>query len=868
MSTDRKALAALSKSAGSELRYFELVALRFSGESQDVFLCIGKHALYLLRRNLGGLYPDAEGGEIYYAHVKELVEDSQSSGDLLIILGTNRSSTWRSEKLFIVSEHRRRLVDRLTVAWQTDYLYRYGHAKGLPRRQQPLRSKPQDGLLRVRPFKGYKEVVHKGYVLFMPESYVEGETEGTFMDRDRNLMLTVLISEPVCLLELEKYDREHVRWVAMEYKQHAVEHLRRANPFSTQSLDNAQAMETNFVAVNRDAFYLKRMNLANDIACWTAWELCLQADAGLQITILLRRGFVPPLMDAMQDMAITLRCPAALIGTVFTEARLLEELRLVADSVSPLVRDCTCGQTLYGDIIQAKLDALLFSEDSLRWFDKFLGRRPVHEGEARVFVKSILKLLQDENALHAPDTLNAIGEHIHPVQEPLSVPEQMFRRLPFSEEAQDTSHSWKARVARYFAYSLDGGILGSQFTLHDLAAPSLLTKQSQQRVADVLHFLLHIRPKDMSLPFSWTTIEQLLHEPNFRDYSFNDRVMQALLEFGWISRRLARAEKGHGRVTSRGEPGMSIELAKLLALLLLADVSSTSLKAAICRQIMSSARSQERFPVLVPALMETLRSSNNYLKTYATVTLVNMSGGQGPLKNALMRLGVAPLCIQHLTAKDDDLTRYTLALLTNVTKSVHHRQILRDHGVIPILMDLLFRHHTPPFKHQVLSELVSVIGQLCNDQAAWSVICEPGWLVVVRLMQVFHGAQPGTRLRSKTMFALKQLCAQPESGKNRLRVGEAIPSIIAELSEAAQTAGAAGEGPPAIDLDCATNAILLLLALSLSWENCLVMQRCGSEDVLSQLMSTRLGEMDSTRDRIHQLMARVSANAHDGQTTL
>merc|ERR1740121_90495 len=97
----------------------------------------------------------------------------------------------------------------------------------------------------------------------------------------------------------------------------------------------------------------------------------------MRATIFLRREYLPPLLDTAQDIFITLMCPKRVLdeGNI-TEDELLSEARLAADTMSPIVQRCTTPQILYRFVIQAKLDALLFSEDAMTWIKSALGLSP------------------------------------------------------------------------------------------------------------------------------------------------------------------------------------------------------------------------------------------------------------------------------------------------------------------------------------------------------------------------------------------------------------------------------------------------------------------------------------------------------------
>jgi len=245
MSCDHLACSALSKVTRMDLRYFELVLLRFSGQTQKCFLCVGKHALYIVRRNLSEMWPSEDGGQIYFAHIERLVEDTQSPTDLLILMTDDRNSEWQSNKLFVVTEHRRRLTDNMTVAWQTDYIWRLGRCASLEISTAPLRKKPEEGQLRVQPFSGYQSIVHQGYSMFIHQSFEPADditrsgSAATFKS-DQGFDLKVQVMEPVPIMEIEESDKSHIRWVAMHYKHMVTEHLKQ-------------------VIIVRNNFYLKKL---------------------------------------------------------------------------------------------------------------------------------------------------------------------------------------------------------------------------------------------------------------------------------------------------------------------------------------------------------------------------------------------------------------------------------------------------------------------------------------------------------------------------------------------------------------------------------------------------------------------------------
>merc|ERR1719284_2185671 len=71
--------------------------------------------------------------------------------------------------------------------------------------------------------------------------------------------------------------------------------------------------------------------------------------------------------------------------TGITDQSLLLQAHLIADSFSPMVKNCTAYPNVYRDMVQAKLDALLFNEDAVKWIDNMLGLKPSCEVDLPFF---------------------------------------------------------------------------------------------------------------------------------------------------------------------------------------------------------------------------------------------------------------------------------------------------------------------------------------------------------------------------------------------------------------------------------------------------------------------------------------------------
>eukprot|EP00746_Dinoflagellata_sp_MGD_P086397 gnl/MRDRNA2_/MRDRNA2_34193_c0_seq1.p1 gnl/MRDRNA2_/MRDRNA2_34193_c0~~gnl/MRDRNA2_/MRDRNA2_34193_c0_seq1.p1 ORF type:complete len:402 (+),score=71.28 gnl/MRDRNA2_/MRDRNA2_34193_c0_seq1:170-1375(+) len=378
MSSDRKVLDALAKTTNAELRYFEFVTIKYAGSKpKKCYLCIGKHALFFVRRDLSQLIH--EGGEIYYAHVEKVVEDKLSKSDVLFLLNDNRPPQWDSEKLFVLSENRAALLDHMEVCFCADYMWRFSKVKKFPRFQYTLRKEQLDDAPIVLPFYGYQCVYYQGYACFIREDFkdlanaVASTQTGAFRD-PKGIEVVIHVHEPVALPFLEEIGRDHIRWVAMEYKRNLTSGVKQ-------------------FYLLRNMLYLKKMNLSSDIASWMAWELFFKTPEYALVVVLLRRQYAPPLMDSAQDFAVMMKCPMDLLKSgEMTDDKLLLEAHMAGDSFSTQQQSFN----VYREMIQAKLDALLFDEDAYNWIRSRIKLQPCQELQAKMFVKSVLKILVDE----------------------------------------------------------------------------------------------------------------------------------------------------------------------------------------------------------------------------------------------------------------------------------------------------------------------------------------------------------------------------------------------------------------------------------------------------------------------------------------
>ncbi|CAD7936054.1 unnamed protein product [Amoebophrya sp. A120] len=868
MATDVAILSALAQVTDQELRYFELVTLRFGGKQRKVYLCIGRHAFFLVKKDVSALI---QGGELFYAYLEAVVVDSNSKSDLLLVLNDNRPGFWISPNLFVLSSKRSSLVQHLQCCWTVDYMWRYGLVANFPKREAALTSDLFTGEI-CMPFHGYAKNEFQSYSFFLKDSFAEvpsvlqAENTGHYSDTKRKGFEVIIhVHEPVEISLLSKMNREHVRWVALEYKQ-------------MLTTDSAEQNSNNLVYyVLRNASYLKKMNLAEDIAMWIGWEMLVKTEKYVLIVVVLRRQYLPPLMSACQDVVVMFKSPnleaeaikaqqagKKKIPKFYTDEELLLEAHLIADSLSPVEDEFP----VYRDIVQAKLDSLRFDEDGYRFLENHVKLLPNNVREqGKSFLKSIFQLLVSDGMLvngdqMLNDSMFTLGKQekddrwqVLPTKDnPLLFAEELVEKgegLENNAKAQqgqtsaaanEARNNWNKRVARYFAYCLDGGLCRA-FTLYDLIdAKAGLSAEAQKRIGRIIDYLLHLRPTDMSRRYFDVSIVTQLQE-SLENWEFNERVMQILLESDYIRKLFGRSrEKEYSQCVGR---------------LLANPMMSITLKSSLCRQIVSNPPSPDNQAILAPALVDVLKNTTSYyVQTCVCAALVVMTADSDQAKTLVMACGIAPLILKMVTSRDDDLVYHALMLVVNLSKHTHHRAIFVQYGLLPILCDILSSsYHTIQFKGKILLQLCAVIGQCCNDEESRKILTNsPHEFTLDCLMFVFDECPPRSALECKTLYCMR-MCAMNSNDK-KYRVGQhCYLKLLEELQDTDDMAKY---------LDFVYNALGFLLVIAEKVENAAALQSTNIVDILQRIKDD-LYDVASVQEKVKALADLIRAQTHREQ---
>lgn len=841
MASDKQVLAAITMKTGGDVRYFELIQLTCGDDRRKCYVCVGKHSLFFLRQDLNG--PIHDGADVYYSSIAKILQDENSDQHCLLSL-TEELPGWPSDRLFLKAENRSLFLRHFRCNWQTDHMWRLGRVVIFPLSVHPI-TKETSYDNYVAPYQGYSWTKFQGYRFMVPEGFVDQansiqeEETGEYVN-EQGVSLVVHVHEAFSLEQLSQMNRDNIRWVAADYKMQLCAH------------------EAQFYVL-KNAPRDKHMNLSADVAQWHQWELLIRTRSATIICLIMRRQYIPPVCCAAQDIAVLLRCPEE--EWKRAELPLVLEAYRIADSL------CTDAPNVsaYRDMVQAKLDTLRFNEEGAEWAAAHLKLKSCWEVEAVRFVKSLWKLYCDDKVegydpqvleLSAQEVLVDAGpedqwghleciDNFHDfflklMKEGEGLPSGVQAEALDEEAKLKIQHSWLARIARYFAWAVDGGLLGARFNL-DLMIEGLsaLTEESYKKAYAAFLFLLHLRTRDMTKPFLEVSLTQQMRGRNLSQWAFNDRVMLAVLSTDFLKKQIGK--------------GRDADFFRCLANLLEAGCGVT-LKAYICRLFMEMKASREADTkkdddssanlIVVPAMLSLLRTGGSFLATYASAALVNLSSGNQAVKMLLMGQGMAKLAVQNMQAKEDDLSYYTLMLMVNLTKEPHNRSVIASAGLIPILYDIMTSSYGQVrptgkkaqgmstaalgsiAKERLLTQTCIVIGQFCNDDRFREQFIDIYPHTAKCLMYIFNTVRMGCTLCSKVMFALKQLCASRNDQKHYVGT-RAIPHLIEGLKD----------HDTDMNLEFVYQALLLLIMLSGPPANCELMYKEGLVPVLEQLSS-------------------------------
>ncbi|KAH7648624.1 hypothetical protein FG379_002094 [Cryptosporidium bovis] len=137
---------ALKLVCGEEILYYELSEVIYLDRMKKLYVCVGRHSLYLLKRNMRRTI---SGGKLGYWRIDGIYEDVSNDTRFLILFDKKKEhesdknelfrvkkevgEDWVDDKLFISCLNRLNLCNHIELAWRTDTAYRTGKYFDFPK---------------------------------------------------------------------------------------------------------------------------------------------------------------------------------------------------------------------------------------------------------------------------------------------------------------------------------------------------------------------------------------------------------------------------------------------------------------------------------------------------------------------------------------------------------------------------------------------------------------------------------------------------------------------------------------------------------------------------------------------------------------
>ena len=459
--------------------------------------------------------------------------------------------------------------------------------------------------------------------------------------------------------------------------------------------------------------YLKRYNLNQDSSCWQGWEVQMRTPKKDILVILLRRKYIPPLLDYFVDFIIGIECyekstiskqTTTIKGPFDKNYITVNHARNVADSIHATFTTTT----IYDTFIEKRVNSLHYDEETLNYIQLRFQKRLkfMHTLYGVSFIQSIVNLLfKDQKGLLI---LSKLKEKY---QEELELFRDWDEDWDFclktssnkpavtwdavktalenkiiryrKKAGEKPNENWSFKVSKYLAYCVDGGL--TSFTLSMMIERYLTQAETEAGVEAnrIIQYLLHFKTeKDPYKPVPFgTKVQEMLYSKE--NYIYNEKVMITLLGIGYFKKELSSHSSHYSKFLVH----------------MLENSTNRYVKSAICQQIIedqtekkgatnnADVNSQE-VKGLARSLLSFYQGQDFRLSTLAAIALSNICAKEREIKQFIIKEG-DDIIVQHLNSKDEDLLLHTLQLLEYLMLVPQNVQTFLAKGVFNKILGIL-----------------------------------------------------------------------------------------------------------------------------------------------------------------------------------
>ncbi|EUD66041.1 hypothetical protein C922_03511 [Plasmodium inui San Antonio 1] len=723
------------------------------------------------------------------------------------------------------------LVKQLCVAYSTYYMFNLNMNIYVPItnetyeercRRTGHHSQPRKVDLSVQPFIGYRKVVFDEYFFFIHKSFqnfASVSSESTFYIDHRGIEISIKIDDQKSMIELDGVTKKS-KTADSNFYQLASSHL------------NFLINDSKIPLIIRKNFYYKRMNLSDDLAKWSGYEIYLKNETHTIVCIIFRRTFIPPLLDKSQDIFITFKISHQSQQEFnVTDKDLHAEVYVVANSMTP----SDIHNAFYANLIQVQVDALLYNSDVYAYFESALKIKPSYFDHLKIFFKSMLVILKEGDVVINSEVMDFLGEDTKVERNLDYLLNVILNRIP-GVNLLDTHRSEQIKINRvlhrlsdYLLYCLDSGFLSEKFNVTNLVKGAIvINADSMLPMNDVLNFLLHLRKPDYSVAYRKDCLELLQEE---------ETPVQEANATGSFSMS-AVAEATTESATREGATPKCVTPE---------TATSTPPLTKIERLLESEDHSVSDFFLFHLHQCGYINQHCRYKHdtSYRHIIACILKYGT---KNVLITLGIHKTCTLLILSNDYDVVDKIVLLYINLSKSKWMCEGIVNSGILLHMMDILLNIYSVNLraKKEICINILCVIGQVCNYCRTYAQFLLTNYVEIVSTaICIYQSTDIQQFKKVKLIYFFKKILRHSYEMKEKICL-QLCPLIMMEMHSASE------------DKDFIYSSLSLFDTMCCYKVNCLHLERMQIIPLLRFVKSLKVVELYK---RAHRIEATVRKNA-------
>eukprot|EP00366_Plasmodium_knowlesi_P004904 XP_002262402.1 [Plasmodium knowlesi strain H] len=621
------------------------------------------------------------------------------------------------------------------------------------------------------------------------------------------------------------------------------------------------------------------MNLSDDLAKWSGYEVYLKNETHTIVCIILRRTFIPPLLDKCQDIFVTFKISHQSQQEFnVTDKDLYAEVYVVANSITPN----DIHNTFYANLIQVQVDALLYNPEVYGYFESTLKIKPSYFDHLKIFFKSMLIILKEGDVVISSEVIDFLGEDTKVEKNLEYLLNVILNQIP-GVNLLDTHRSEKIKINRilhrlsdYLIYCLDSGFLSEKFNVTDLIKGAIIINaDSMLAMKDMMNFLLHLRKRDYSVGYRKDCLELLREEENTpvegptstqslgmgntkaaipvaartkierlldsEDHSVSDFLLFHLHQCGYINRHCRyKHDTSYKQIIAcilKYGVNMKIKKKILKKLLIFSNdyknKYDSSLISAIIYFLASLCEEKKK------------KKKKNSIVLILSI-LINITNNNDETKNILIHFGIHKICNLLILSNDCDVVEKIVLLYINLSKSKWMCEGIVNSGILLHMIDILFNTYSINLrsKKEICINILCVIGQVCNYCKTYAQFLFSHYVEILTVgICIYQSTDIQQFEKVKLIYFFKKMLMHSYEMKEQICL-QLSPLIIMEIHSASE------------DRDFIYSSLSLFDAMSCYKVNCQHMERMQIIPLLQFVKTLNVVELYKRAERIETTISK------------